>query len=49
VLEKFGPQVKYRIAPPPAPKGKKTLTWSGGFAYCIPKGAKKSGGSMAVY
>ena len=40
VLEKFGPKVEYRIAPPPAPAGRKSLTWSGGFAYCIPKGAK---------
>jgi len=39
-IEKYGPNIEYRVAPPPAPKGRKTLTWSGGFAYAIPRGVK---------
>jgi len=39
-LEKYGPKIEYRVAPPPAPKGKESITWSGGFAYAIPRGAK---------
>jgi ABC-type glycerol-3-phosphate transport system substrate-binding protein len=41
-LEKYGPKIEYRIAPPPAPKGMPTVTWSGGFAYAVPKGSKNS-------
>lgn len=42
LVRKYRPDLedKYDIAPPPAPKGKKPITWSGGFALAIPRGAK---------
>ncbi len=40
ILKQYGPRVKFKVASPPAPKGKKSITWSGGFALAIPKGTK---------
>ncbi|HEQ60422.1 MAG TPA: extracellular solute-binding protein, partial [Firmicutes bacterium] len=38
-LVKYKPEFNFGVAPPPAPKGKPPLTWSGGFAWAIPKDA----------
>ncbi len=40
ILKEFGPNVKFRICPPPAPKGKPNITWSGGWALAVPYGAQ---------
>jgi multiple sugar transport system substrate-binding protein len=45
-LKKFGPNVEYKVAPIPPPRGKKTLTWSGGFAFVIPKDSKYTNESL---
>jgi multiple sugar transport system substrate-binding protein len=42
ILKRFGPHVKFKIAPPPVPKGKKPSTWSGGWALAIPNGSKNT-------
>ncbi len=39
VLKQYGPHVKFKVAAPPAPEGKKSITWSGGFSLAIPKGS----------
>ncbi len=39
-LKQYGPNVKFKIAPVPVPKGHKPVTWSGGFAFVIPRGSK---------
>ncbi len=41
-LKQYGPNVKFKIAPVPVPKGRKPVTWSGGFAFVIPKGSKNT-------
>lgn len=35
------PNMRFNVIPAPAPKGKPSVTWSGGFAWCIPVGAKQ--------
>lgn len=39
-IARYKPDLDFGVALPPAPKGKKPLTWSGGFALVIPKGCK---------
>ena len=34
------PKMRFRVVPAPAPKGKKPLTWSGGFSWAIPAKTK---------
>lgn len=38
-IVRYKPDLDFGVVPPPPPKGKKSLTWSGGFALVIPKGA----------
>ncbi len=35
-LTEYHPNMRFGVAPPPAPAGKPTVTWSGGFSYVIP-------------
>ena len=37
---RYKPDLDFGVTIPPPPKGKKPLTWSGGFALVIPNGAK---------
>lgn len=39
-IARYRPNLDFAVAPPPPPEGKKPLTWSGGFAMVIPRGAK---------
>lgn len=39
-IKQYGPNLKFKIAYPPVPEGKKPVSWSGGFAFVIPKGSK---------
>jgi len=36
------PNMRFRVVSPPAPEGRKSLTWSGGFSWAIPAGAKNA-------
>ncbi|GAB4317031.1 MAG: hypothetical protein Kow0059_09880 [Candidatus Sumerlaeia bacterium] len=38
-IASFAPGLEFGVAPPPAPKGREPITWSGGFALVIPSGA----------
>ena len=38
-MVRYKPDFNFGVAPPPAPKGKIPITWSGGFAWAIPKDA----------
>ena len=40
VIANHAPNLRFRICPPPAPKDRNTLTWSGGFSWVIPSGSK---------
>lgn len=37
---RYNPRLDYGAALPPAPSGKPQVTWSGGWCYAIPRGAK---------
>lgn len=39
-LSEYHPNFRFGVAPAPAPKGKPSVTWSGGFAYVIPSTSK---------
>ena len=39
-MKTYGPDVAYTMAPIPAPAGRKSITWCGGWSWVIPKGAK---------
>lgn len=34
------PRMRFAVAPPPAPRGRDSVTWSGGYSWVIPAGAK---------
>lgn len=36
ILTEYHPNMRFGVAPPPAPRGMPSVTWSGGFAYVIP-------------
>ncbi len=40
LLAEYYPTLRFGVAPPPAPEGMATTTWSGGFSYVIPRTAK---------
>jgi multiple sugar transport system permease protein len=42
IIADHAPRMRFAVAPPPAPKGKESVTWSGGFSWVIPKGAKNA-------
>lgn len=39
-LARYNPELNYGVTMPPTPKGDNYLTWSGGWAYGVAKGAK---------
>lgn len=39
-LAKYGSQMRFGVAPAPVPGGREPLTWAGGWAWVIPRGAK---------
>ncbi len=39
-IARYRPDLDFGVAPPPPPEGKTPITWSGGFAMVIPRGAK---------
>lgn len=39
-MAEYHPSARFRVAPPPAPKGKQPVSWSGGYSYVIPVGTK---------
>lgn len=39
-LIKYKPDFNFGVAPPPPPRGREPITWSGGFAWAIPRNAK---------
>lgn len=39
-IVQYAPQLRFEVVAPPAPKGKTSITWSGGFSWAIPLGAK---------
>lgn len=41
-IARYNPNLDFGVITPPAPKGKQPLTWSGGFALVMPKGAKNT-------
>lgn len=40
MLAEYHPSARFRVAPPPAPAGKPSVSWSGGYSYVIPVGTK---------
>jgi multiple sugar transport system permease protein len=38
-VAKFAPGMDFRVVLPPAPKGRQSVSWSGGFCWSIPMGA----------
>ncbi|MGB7157969.1 MAG: extracellular solute-binding protein [Tepidisphaeraceae bacterium] len=40
VIADYAPRMRFAVAPPPAPRGKESVTWSGGFSWVVPAGAK---------
>jgi len=40
VIADHAPRMRFAVAPPPAPAGHESVTWSGGFSWVIPAGAK---------
>ena len=36
----YAPNLRFGVAPPPAPEGKDPITWSGGFSWALPVGSK---------
>jgi multiple sugar transport system permease protein len=39
-ISDYGPNLRFGVAIAPPPKGKPGITWSGGFSWAIPKGAR---------
>ncbi|MFA9478110.1 extracellular solute-binding protein [Phycisphaerales bacterium AB-hyl4] len=35
----YAPGLRFSVAPPPAPAGNESITWSGGFSWAIPRGS----------
>lgn len=42
LITQYHPNLPFRVAPPPAPRGKASVTWSGGFSYVVPATSKQS-------
>ncbi|NQT85915.1 extracellular solute-binding protein [bacterium] len=40
-ITQYRPKMRFRVVPAPAPKGCKSLTWSGGFSWAIPAKARR--------
>lgn len=40
VVAEYAPELELMVAPPPAPTGKPSTTWSGGFSFAIPTTAR---------
>jgi multiple sugar transport system permease protein len=40
VIADYAPRMRFAVAPPPAARGQESVTWSGGFSWVIPSGAK---------
>lgn len=36
----LAPNLRFGVAPPPPPKGRTPITWSGGFSWAIPEGSR---------
>lgn len=36
----YAPNMRFGVAPAPPPKGRPVITWSGGFSWAIPRGAR---------
>lgn len=41
-LAEYHPHMRFGVAPPPAPEGKASVSWSGGYSYVIPKTCKQA-------
>ncbi len=39
-IARFAPELDFGVAPAPVPEGRPFITWSGGFSFAIPVGAK---------
>lgn len=39
-IARYAPTLNFGVAPPPPPKGKSVITWSGGYSFAIPVSAK---------
>lgn len=39
-MAEYHPSARFRVAPPPAPAGKESVSWSGGYSYVVPVGTK---------
>ncbi len=39
-IAEYAPNLNYGVAPAPVPEGQEPITWSGGFAWAIPRGAR---------
>ncbi|MGY8827340.1 MAG: extracellular solute-binding protein [Candidatus Latescibacterota bacterium] len=39
-IASYAPNLRFSAAPAPAPQGKKSVTWSGGFSWAIPTGSQ---------
>ena len=39
-IARYKPDMNFGVAPAPVPKGEPPITWSGGFSFAIPSGAK---------
>lgn len=39
-VAKYRPRMDFVVVPPPAPKGRESVSWSGGFCWSIPRGAR---------
>ena len=39
-IAEYAPDLDFGVAPPPAPAGKPSVTWGGGYSFVIPRGAR---------
>lgn len=47
-IAEYAPNLNYGVAPAPVPAGREYITWSGGFAWAIPVGARDPKESFAL-
>jgi multiple sugar transport system permease protein len=48
VITEFGPNLRFGVTPAPPPRGRSPITWSGGFSWAIPAGAKHPAASFEL-
>lgn len=47
-IARYHPNLRFGVAPPPAPAGRPSVTWAGGFAYVIPATAANTAAAFEL-